>query len=286
MLNIVIIILAVLVLVCLWIMIFDSNRFVVREYEFEDARIRKSCKAVVLADLHNKKYGKNNELLVEAIRKIQPDFILIAGDLLTAKPGAKLEIALNLLEELHEQFPIYYGMGNHEHRLQLYPEVYGDMGRCYEEALTKLGIQQLDNQKILLEEYGICVYGSKIDRAYYKRFQKNTMDESYLKQILGEVDSQWFSILLAHNPVYFEQYVKWGAPLVLAGHLHGGMVRIPFWGKGVVSPSIRLLPRYDGGLFFKEETSMVVSRGLGMHTIPIRLFNPGELVVLDLKNMS
>ena len=84
-------------------------------------------KAVVLADLHNKRYGKENERLLQAIDEIGPDMILIAGDMLTAKPKATLDVAVGFLTELAKKYPVYYGNGNHEHRLKLYPENYGDM---------------------------------------------------------------------------------------------------------------------------------------------------------------
>ena len=71
-------IVAVLALICIWVMIYDSNRFVVRHHEFRDARIRRNCRAVVLADLHNKRYGKDNERLIEAVREAEPDMILVA----------------------------------------------------------------------------------------------------------------------------------------------------------------------------------------------------------------
>jgi len=88
--------------------------------------------------------------------------------------------------------------------------------------------------------------------------------------------------LIAHDPDYFPKYADWGADLVLSGHVHGGMVRVPFWGKGVVSPNVRLFPKYDGGEFTIGKSRMLLSRGLGMHTIPIRLFNPGEILEVEL----
>ena len=119
---------------------------------------------MVLADLHNKRYGKENERLLQAIDEIGPDMVLIAGDLLTAKPRATLDVAVGFLTELAKKYPVYYGNGNHEHRLKLYPENYGDMAERYEEALTKIGIHRLVNEHKLLPEYGICIYGSEIDR--------------------------------------------------------------------------------------------------------------------------
>lgn len=276
------VIITVIAVILAWIMLYDSNRFVVRHYSLRDRRIRKPVKAVVLADLHNKRYGKENERLLQTIDGIKPDMILIAGDILTAKPKASLDIAVDLLTKLAAKYPIYYGNGNHEHRLKLYPETYGDMAERYEEELQKIGIRRLVNEYTDPADYGIRIYGSEIDKLYYKRFGIKPMDPEYLRDLLGQPSDEMYTILIAHNPDYFPKYADWGADLVLAGHVHGGMVRVPFWGKGVVSPNVRLFPKYDGGRFTLGNTTMLLSRGLGMHTIPVRLFNPGEILEVDL----
>lgn len=281
-LDVIITVIAVILVILAWIMLYDSNRFVVRHYSLRDRRIRKPVKAVVLADLHNKRYGKENERLLQAIDGIKPDMILIVGDILTAKPKASLDIAVDLLTKLAAKYPIYYGNGNHEHRLKLYPETYGDMAERYEEELQKIGIRRLVNEHTDPADYGIRIYGSEIDKLYYKRFGIKPMDPEYLRDLLGQPSDEMYTILIAHNPDYFPKYADWGADLVLAGHVHGGMVRVPFWGKGVVSPNVRLFPKYDGGRFTLGNTTMLLSRGLGMHTIPVRLFNPGEILEVDL----
>lgn len=282
MLDILFTVMGVILLMLLWIMLYDSNRFIVTRYRIEDKRIKRNCRAVVLADLHNKRYGRDNETLLEAIRECKPDLILVAGDILTAKPGKKLDIALHLLEELARDYPVYYGNGNHEHRLKLYPEVYGDMAERYEAGLKNIGIDRLVNSHVELSELGISVYGAELDRFYFKRFRVQHMEPGYLKQILGQPNKGDYTILIAHNPDYFSQYAAWGADLVLAGHVHGGIARIPFVWKGVASPNIRFFPKYDGGVYREGEATMLLSRGLGMHTVPVRLFNPGELIVVDL----
>ena len=107
-LDVVITVIAVILVIMLWIMLYDSNRFVVRHYPLRDQRIKKSVKAVVLADLHNKRYGKENERLLQAIDEIGPDMILIAGDMLTAKPKATLDVAVGFLTELAKKYPLTY----------------------------------------------------------------------------------------------------------------------------------------------------------------------------------
>ena len=96
---------------------------VVRTHEITDERIRRPLRAVVLADLHNKCYGKGNERLLEAVRACEPDCIFIAGDMLTAKPWKSFEPALHVLRELKRDYPVYYGNVNHEHCLKLYPKI-------------------------------------------------------------------------------------------------------------------------------------------------------------------
>lgn len=278
-----VIVLLILVILALWIMIFDSNRFVIRKYSFSDPRIKQKQKAVVLADLHNKRYGKDNEVLIEAIREQKPDYILIAGDILTAEKKGKLDVAVSLMTQLVKEFPVYYANGNHEYRLGLFPKTYGDMAERYEEALSKIGLKRLINERVNLADKGVSIVGAQIDYVFFKKFKVQVMAPEYLKHKLGTPDEELYTILLAHNPDYFPIYSKWGADLVLSGHVHGGIARVPFWGKGILSPRIVFFPKYDGGLFEEGKSSMVVSRGLGMHTLNMRFCNPGELIVLELE---
>ena len=269
-----------IMLILLWIMLYDGTRFVVRKHTIKSPKLTGNYRAVVLADLHNKKYGKGNALLLQAIDTQKPDGIWIAGDILTARPGKSLEPALEILSALAQKYPIYYANGNHEHRIKLYPETYGDMAEKYAEGLAKIGIQPLVNEHRALQGLNMRIYGAEVDREYYKRFVIPHMEASYLTETLGQPCEEEYTVLLAHNPDFFPVYGKWGADLVLSGHVHGGMVRIPGW-KGVISPNVRFFPKYDGGKFEEGKSTMILSRGLGMHTIPVRLFNPGELIVID-----
>ena len=99
---------------------------------------------------------------------------------------------------------------------------------------------------------------------------------------LGKVDDTKYQVLLAHNPPYMQAYCKWGADLILSGHLHGGVVRLPGIG-GVISPQFHLFPKYSGELTVEGETSIVVSKGVGTHTFKVRFLNPAEIVVLHIK---
>lgn len=276
----ILIIVAILTVFFLAVMIIDGNRFHVVEYQLYSSKVKKEHRYVVLSDLHNKSYGEKNSKLIRKITRLTPEGILIAGDILTAKPEKSYEVALDLIKNLAEKYPIYYGMGNHETRLFLYPETYGDMGERYLADLNKVSVDFMKNESRQCED-NIRITGLDMNRDYYKRLKKHPMDSNYLKETLGEADKQKYEILLAHNPDYFEEYAAWGADLVLSGHVHGGMMRLPVLG-GVISPSVKLFPKYDGGLFKIGKSIMILSRGLGMHTIPIRIFNPGELILLKI----
>lgn len=271
-----------LILFFLIVNICDMNRFVVRKYTFSSDKVKKEITFAFLSDLHDKKYGKNNSKLLDAIDKVKPDALLVGGDMIVASPEETNTNAKGLMNTLAQKYTVYHGMGNHEYRSDLYREKYGEMYDEYSKPLMERGVIFLRNKAVLLEDYNIEIRGVEIDRKYYKRFTVRHMDDSYMEEILGKNEGTHYEILLAHNPDYFNQYKDYGADLTLSGHVHGGLVRMPFFG-GIASPAVRFFPKYDGGLFTKEKSNMVVSRGLGTHTLPVRIFNPAELVVIHLK---
>ena len=279
--EILLVLLGVLCLILFWIMLHDTTQFETTEYTVTDPRIKKPFRAVFLSDLHGKRFGRDNALLLQAIREGKPDLVLLGGDILTARPREDFSCAVSLVSELAKDFPVCYGVGKHEYRLKLYRKVYGDMGKEYDAALKEVGVRMMRNEKKDFDDLGISVVGSQINARFYKRCHKQEMRSTYLPRLLGTPDEEKLTILLAHNPEYFPEYAAWHANLVLSGHVHGGVVRIPFWNKGLISPSIKLFPKYDGGLFWEGKSCMLLSRGLGSHTIPVRLFNPGDLIFLS-----
>ena len=110
------------------------------------------------------------------------------------------------------------------------------------------------------------------------------LENDYVERNLPQIDSSKFNILLSHNPVYLKQYSKWGADLVLSGHMHGGIIRIPIIGVGILSAEKSLFPKYDDGKFKKGDTTMIVNRGIGTSSFELRLFNDPEISVITLKS--
>lgn len=262
----------------------ENKKLRVTTYHISDVKIPRAFqgyKIVMLSDLHNNSFGINNVELLAKIDSINPDIVILAGDMMVGRPNTPTKVAENFVNALVEKYPVYYGIGNHELRVQLYDK-YKDMWEKYFNNIDKR-VVWLDNKKvyITIEGENICLYGLDIDKEYYSRHISREMDVSYIEEVLGDIDSSLYNIMIAHNPEYFDTYAKWGADLTLSGHNHGGIVNLPFVG-GVISTRARLFPKYDRGLFTKDYKKLILSSGLGSHTIKISFNNIPEIIDIRL----
>ena len=281
------ILIGVILLLCVAEWIREIRTFRITHYDIISNKlngIKKEQTVLFLSDLHNNTYGLNNEKLLQAVKMQQPDFILIGGDMLVGKKGLSLEVAEELILELSKLCPVYYANGNHEFRMKIAPELYGEEFQAYKNNLEKAGVVFLENSFAELNWDGcpVRICGLEIPRECYKKFKKNSFTIEQMYECVGENEVEKYQILLAHNPVFMDTYKTWGADLILSGHLHGGVVRIPKVG-GIITPQFSLFPKYSGELTVEGETSIVVSKGLGTHTIKVRFMNPAELIVLHVK---
>lgn len=242
-------------------------------------------RVVFLSDMHNQQYGSANRELVMAIKAAKPDLIFIGGDMLIGKEDVDYEPALAFVKEIVKICPVYYANGNHEQRMKENPEDYQYSYAIYKEALEASGVIFLENDTHYFQEWNVELKGIEIPLGCYRRFRKGELSVEEIKERVGEPDPSAFEVLMAHNPTYMEEYQKWGADLVLSGHLHGGVVRIPGV-LGVISPAFELFPKYSGDLYRDGNKFSVVSKGLGTHTFHIRLWNPAEFIVLHLKSCN
>lgn len=238
--------------------------------------------AIFLSDLHNMSYGQNNEKLLQEIRNENPEVVFIAGDMLTAEKEPQMDAAIALMDELTKQYPVYYANGNHEHRMKVFPEKYGESYEKYSSRIKSYGVHLLENthKKLEIHKMPITVWGYELPAEYFRRSSRCALTQQQMRKVLGEPEDNTFHVLLAHHPVYFETYAAWGADLTLSGHLHGGIIRLPFLG-GVISPQMQIFPRYDRGLYKLDGKKLIVNAGLGDHTIKMRINNPPEMVVID-----
>ena len=298
-LFLILILIAMLLALAVWIicvMIRDNRRFVVREYRVRSAKLPRPVTLVFLSDMHENTYGEDNADVVKAIDEARPDAILVGGDMIISSKAAVgeedwYENTVSLLKKLSQKYPIIATDGNHETALR----VSRHHTSCYSMLRLKyaeLGIKFLDNQSTVLEsgdEKQIIISGLCPGKRWYKKFRYRKMPAEVITEKLGEPNDSAFHILLSHHPRYFPAYAKWGADLTLSGHLHGGIARLPKIG-GVISPDPAFFPKYNGGMYelpkenaSSEPSTMICSCGLGMHTLPIRVFNPAELTVVHLE---
>lgn len=266
--------------------IWGTHTFQTTHYQIRSAKLnglKREWKVALLSDLHNYKFGKDNETLLEAIKREQPDTILIAGDMLVGKVGESTDIAEQFVRRLPDICETYYANGNHEYRMKIYEEKYGDAYKKYYKTLTESGVRFLENEKVCMNWDGkeVEIYGLEIPAKSYQRLNKAVFTKTEMEACLGQADRDKYEVVIAHNPAFVPTYLEWGADLILSGHLHGGIIRIPGIG-GVITPQFRLFPKYSGELTEEGEASVVVSRGLGTHTIPVRVMNQAEFIVLHI----
>ena len=262
----------------------ECHMFRVTHYRLNVPRKHaRESRIVFLSDLHNKTYGRENHILLERIQKENPDLILIGGDMLIGKRGVPPAAALELSRRLPGIAPVYYALGNHEQRMKLKPLKYGDVMCGYKKKLKEAGVHFLENESADVSFNGVEIRLTDLELPLrtYEKFRQEPVTCDEIEQLVGPADRTRYQILLAHNPAYVPAYEKWGANLVLSGHLHGGVVRIPGW-RGVVTPQAMLFPKHSGDMAAAGSTTVVVSKGLGTHTVNLRLFNPAEVVVLHL----
>ena len=285
MIKIILIIVAVFIVYCLIEMIRELRDFRVTKYRICSQKlngIKREKKIIFLSDLHNRMYGEENERLLESIRNQHPDLILIGGDMLVRKDGNSYDKTVHFLAKLPGICPVYCANGNHEQKLKELPDKYEQSYEEYKKALTASGIHMLENasETVKLDEVPVKLSVLEIPLVAYAIFGKKELSLKEITDRIGEHGDD-YQILLAHHPGYMKEYLAYGADLILGGHYHGCVVQLP-WIGGVISTNFTLFPKYSGGIYPEGEQTAVVSRGLGTHSVPLRLWNWPELIVLEL----
>jgi hypothetical protein len=257
----------VVVFVLFFFWFFENFKIVVLVTTISSPKIRSTVTIVQISDLHGYSFGFNNNYLLRAIEKQQPDIVAVTGDLFNRGDNRGTARALNLIRVLSERYPVYYVRGEHEGSSSL--DDIGDAGATvleYEKADLKIG-------GTLISIYGCPTTG------YY------SSADNVLEAIKVEDDND-YNILLAHI-FYEEVFDKWEGDLILSGDTHGGGIRLPFIGpldyNGITFPKLSYNGAvYDKGLFNLGDKYLYVSPGLGNFPLPLRLFNHPELTVIKL----
>lgn len=246
------------------------NGLVITNYIYQDAKLQEEFdgyKIVLISDLHCKVVGKGQHKLIRAIRSCNPDMVAFTGDMID---GYHIDLSpiKDLLAGLSGMYPMYAVTGNHEKDNLIN---YKKLLKYYEEY----GVYFLDDdyQTVNKEGVHIGIYGI----AY--RDRKQIKD---IKELNKSINN--FNILLYHDANAFSDISLYGYNLVLSGHTHGGIIRLPFF-EGLLSNNRSLFPKFDGGRFSMNDSSMIVSRGIG-DSVFIRYYNRPELVCITLKTRN
>ena len=268
--------------ICLGRSEYEKKALSVEETTLYSSKVSRGRTFIFLSDLHENTFGPENEQLLQAIDTIKPDAILNFFNLiLTKRNTPKTAHALFLIKELSTRYPVYCAEGNHENRIDWEPEIYGMEGNIYRNALKQAGAIFLKNDSAIFGGE-IRITGLDLDKNFYKKaliHPVSPMPDLYIEEKVGKADTDHFQILLAHSPLYFDNYTSWGADLTLSGHFHGGTIRIPGLG-GVMTPQYQFFLPLCAGIFEDQGHYMAVSRGLGTHSINIRLNNRPQLLVI------
>ena len=261
----------------IWTM-WGNTALEVNEYEITSGRIPEAFNGFRIAqvsDLHNAEFGEGNSDLIELLSQTDSDIIVITGDLVDSRQ-TDIEIALEFARLAMKISPVYFVSGNHEARVSEYEDL--KMG------LAEAGVIVLENQKVEITREGESITLIGINdpsfREDYLFGDAASVSRAALSDLQNESDG--YTVLLAHRPELFDIYVESGVDLVFSGHAHGGQFRLPFIG-GLVAPNQGFFPKYDAGLFSEENTTMIVSRGVGNSIIPMRFNNRPEIIVAELK---
>lgn len=225
---------------------------------------------VELADLHGREFGHDNTVLLQAVQALAPDLIAIDGDLIDERTD--LSMLAPLLDGLCRIAPVYYVTGNHEWARRDTQDVL--------QLLEAHGVTVLANDYRVLRRGDAKLIVAGVHDPNGPADQKTPA--ALVAEIRAQEGSDAYILMLSHRNDRISMWAALGVPLVLAGHCHGGVVRLPFLG-GIFGSGRTFLPKYSAGLYRQDATFLFVSRGLGNTRAILRLFNRPHLPVILLR---
>lgn len=256
----------VLIILCMVFVFGINNTIMNRNYVLSSNKIKKEIKIVHLSDLHATVYGENQEELFKKIHELEPDIIFMSGDMFDERRDCL--ITYSFLSVLAKEYECYFASGNYEYKTGI--------KEC-KELVEKAGVHYLENDSVYLKEWNITVCG--VEDPY---LDMNLYPASLNKTFLN-VNKKSYVILLAHHPESIEIHAVYPCDLILCGHAHGGQWRIPKLINGIFAPQQGLFPKYAGGVYKKDNKTMIVNRGLALNTNIPRIYNRPEVIRIEIK---
>ena len=278
--KILVIIFFILILACLASIWVSYNWLTVTHFTVRSSKISEPFRIVLVSDLHEHQFGRDNEKLAEKIREQSPDLIVIDGDMINGD-SENADTAVELVRALKETAPVYYSFGNHE---------YSYMEAGHEdltEELEAAGAVVLNYQSIDIDVKGNQIrLGGLYEYGFETGMQSEEENERAIPYLEEYADTDRYLIMCAHRPESFypwDMADQWGIDLVLSGHLHGGQVIIPGVG-GLYNSLDGFFPKFDYGQYKLGDSDMVITRGLGSNPKMLPRFNnPPEIAVVEVE---
>lgn len=299
--------LALLVLLTAGVLIWSTLRSyrnpVVTEVTVESSKITEPIRYMYIADLHENVYGKNNQQLYDIVKELNPDFILIGGDIINWT-SLNDEYAVDVIGNLAALTDVYFSIGNHEIEY-LHPRgeiIFSGMNRDdssftlvntdengFIRRIEKAGATVLQKNWADIE---INDTKLRIGGAYEGMFSldpenpEQTMLQDMYAFLSDFQNTDYFKIYMTHRPysfLYGNGSALWDIDIVMCGHEHGGQVVLPILG-GLFSRERGFFPEYTHGVFSFDKTTLIVSTGIGsdLELLP-RFNNPPEIVLVTLQ---
>lgn len=251
---------------------YNILNYRVEFYTMSSSKISEKMRIVFLSDLHLREYGKENERLLNDVKNLSPDLIILGGDFVIDRQDS-YDNMLELCKKLKEISPVYGVLGNHED-----VKVYIQGDKRLTEKFTAAGVNLLINdiKTVNIRGNEISIAGVDGNPSDFEKYGADEIMEKFDKDFSG------FKICVAHVPTYFtETLEEYEFELGLAGHNHGGIINIPKLGP-LYSREEGFFPKYaKGEHLLKNGAELIVSRGLGHSSAVPRINNIPEITVID-----
>lgn len=255
---------------------WQNNGLRTSRYVYSDHRLPeefRGFKILQISDYHNSRQMHRKIINMSAAENA--DIIAITGDLFDCR-RTDINSGLRLVKDLVKIAPVYYVTGNHEAKIPGIDSI--------KKAMVSMGANIIEDKKVRLERNGaaITLMGVQDPRFYIdekKEKQDRHVFRNHMLNFTKGDDS--FKVLLSHRPEFIHTYRDSGIALALTGHAHGGQFSIPFTDIGVFVPNQGLFPEYAAGMKKLDDTTVIISRGIGNSVFPFRLFNRPEIVTVE-----
>lgn len=266
-----------------FLLVYISNNVLkITKYNIKTSKIPDEFdgfKIVQISDVHSKIFGENNSILINKIREINPDIVVMTGDIIDDSTKDVVGYVKNF-ETIFKLYPTYYSIGNHERKLGY------KRYKLYIDELKNKGANVIINGSFEYKRNNSKIIINALK--FRENMQPKDLTEdrkvkyiNYMKTKLNNIDQNNYNVLLTHDPENFEMYEKLNVDLIFSGHVHGGLIR---FGKiCLLSPRRKLFPKYGYGKHRINNTTLIVNSGIGDASIPVRMFNRPEIVLVTLK---